>query len=119
MGEVQRRCAICRLPFAQLLDAAHIKSDREGGPAAVPNGLARCKIHHGAFDTNILGVDPDYRIAIREEVLATIDGPTLQHALKGMHGERLGQVPTARSERPDRELLDERYQRFLAAPGGH
>lgn len=111
----QRRCAVCRLPFERLLDAAHIQADSAGGAAAVTNGLALCKIHHGAFDTDIMGINPDYRIAIRDEVLDTIDGPTLQHALKGMHGERLGQLPGRRAEQPDRELLDIRFQHFLTA----
>lgn len=53
-------------------------------------------------------------MSIREEVLGTIDGPTLQHALKEMHGVRLGQLPVGRAEQPDRELLDLRYQQFLS-----
>ena len=110
-----RRCAICRLPFAELLDAAHIKSDSQGGSAAVSNGLALCRIHHGAFDTNILGITPDYQVAIKDSVLDTFDGPTLQHALKEMHGSTLAHLPTHRSELPDRSLLDERYQSFLLA----
>jgi putative restriction endonuclease len=111
----QQRCAICRLPFGQLLDAAHIKSDSEGGAATVSNGLALCRIHHGAYDTNILGIDPDYKVVIKDAVLETFDGPTLQHALKEMHGTTLGQLPTSRAERPDRTLLDERFQTFLRA----
>ena len=111
----ERRRAVCRLPFGELLDAAHIKTDAEGGEARVSNGLALCRIHHGAFDTNILGVDADYKVVIKESVLDTFDGPTLQHALKGMHGATLGQLPTHRQEQPDRSLLDERFQRFLQA----
>jgi putative restriction endonuclease len=106
------RCAVCRLPFDALLDAAHIKSDSEGGRAAVSNGLALCRIHHGAFDADILGISPDYQVAIKTSVLDTFDGPTLQHALKEMHGRALAQLPTHRAERPDRELLDERFERF-------
>ena len=71
------------LPFDELLDAAHIKSDSEGGRAAVSNGLALCRIHHGAFDADILGISPDYQVTIRSSVLDTFDGPTLQHALEG------------------------------------
>lgn len=110
-----QRCAICRLPFSSLLDAAHIKADSEDGVASVSNGLALCRIHHGAFDTNILGIDADYRVSIQERVLDTFDGPTLQHALKEMHGRTLAQVPTRLVERPDRALLDERFQTFLRA----
>jgi hypothetical protein len=91
----------------------HIKSDAEGGSAAICNGLALCKIHHGAFDANMLGITPDYRVRIKESVLDTFDGPTLQHALKEIDGAQLAQIPTRTVERPDRGLLDERYQRFL------
>lgn len=111
----QRRCAICKLPFAELLDAAHIKSDAEGGAAVVTNGLALCKIHHGAFDNNIIGITPDYRVKVKESVLATFDGPTLHHSIKEMDGELLRQLPQSRNLRPDRDLLAERYVRFLAA----
>jgi putative restriction endonuclease len=103
------------LPFAELLDAAHIKPDSEGGSARVSNGLSLCKIHHGAYDTEILGISPDLKIHIRQSVLETFDGPTLQHALKEMDGETLRQIPRDKLSRPDRELLSERFERFRAA----
>ena len=111
----QRRCAVCRLPFAELLDAAHIRADADGGAASVTNGLALCKIHHGAFDANILGISPDYVVHVRQSVLETFDGPTLQHAIKEMNGERLRQLPVARAEQPSRDLLAERFEAFQAA----
>jgi putative restriction endonuclease len=111
----ERRCAVCRLPFAELLDAAHIVGDADGGAARVSNGLALCKIHHGAFDTNIIGISPDYVVHVRESVLETFDGPTLQHAIKAMNGERLRQLPRSRAEQPDRELLAERFEGFTRA----
>ena len=111
----ERRCAVCKLPFAELLDAAHIKSDAEGGAATVTNGLALCKIHHGAFDSNIIGISPDYRVHVKESVLQTFDGPTLQHAIKEMDGETLRQLPASRREQPDRDLLAERFDSFRNA----
>jgi putative restriction endonuclease len=109
----QERCAVCRLPFSKLLDAAHIKADADGGAPHVSNGLALCKIHHGAFDANILGIDTNYKVTIKGEVLETFDGPTLQHSLKEMHGARPAQLPARVAERPNRDLLDERFQQFL------
>ncbi len=111
----ERRCAVCSLPFVELLDAAHIKADAAGGAARVTNGLALCKIHHGAFDADIIGISPDYVVRVRESVLRTFDGPTLQHAIKEMDGARLRQLPRARSDRPDRELLAERFEHFQQA----
>lgn len=67
-------CAFCRLKHIELLDAAHIIPDSEGGTAEVQNGMALCKIHHSAFDQNILGVDPDYKIHVREDILGKLMG---------------------------------------------
>lgn len=111
----EERCAVCRLPFTELLEAAHIKPDSEGGPARVSNGLSMCKIHHGAYDANILGISPDLKIHIRESVLQTFDGPTLQHSLKEMHGEKLRQLPHERVNLPDKEFLAERFEQFERA----
>lgn len=110
----EQRCAICRLRRVELLDAAHIKPDSEGGLPIVPNGIALCRIHHGAFDADIVGIHPDYRVEVRPDVLDDHDGPVLVHALQGVHGQRL-EVPSRRAARPDRDLLAERYERFLAA----
>lgn len=111
----QRRCAVCRLPFVELLDAAHIQADSDGGSAKVTNGLSLCKIHHGAFDANIIGISPDYVVHVRESVLETFDGPTLQHAIKEMNGEKLRQLPASRAEKPDRDLLAVRFDAFRQA----
>ena len=108
------QCALCRLRHPPLLDAAHIKEDADGGEPIVPNGVAMCAIHHRAFDADVLAVRPDYRVEIRKDVLAEHDGPTLQHALQGLHG-GLILLPRHRAERPDRELLEERYARFREA----
>jgi putative restriction endonuclease len=74
-----------------------------------------CKIHHGAYDANILGISPDYKIHIKESVLQTFDGPTLQHSLKEMHGELLRQLPLDKPNRPDKDFLAERFERFEKA----
>ena len=58
--------------------------DPEGEPK-VSNGLALCKLHHAAFDCHIIGVNPDYRVEVRVDVLEEIDGPMLEHGLQGFH----------------------------------
>jgi putative restriction endonuclease len=103
------------LPFEKLLEAAHIKSDADGGPAHITNGISLCKIHHGAYDSLILGISPDYRIHIREDVLRTVDGPVLMHALNGMNNQPLGQIPEDKRNLPSRELLAERFKKFKEA----
>jgi len=98
-----------------LPDAAHILPDRdERGHPEVPNGLSLCKIHHGAYDTEILGVDPDYKVHIRSDVLAEEDGPMLLHGLQELHGSRIV-LPKAELLRPNRDYLAERFGCFQAA----
>lgn len=109
-------CAVCSLRHSPLLDAAHIVEDRhELGVAAVRNGLSLCKIHHAAYDAGILGISPELNIHIRADILDEIDGPLLEHGIKGLHGQRVAVLPDRRGDRPDPALLDWRYQRFLSA----
>lgn len=70
-----------------------------------------CKLHHATFDNLLVGVSPDYRIHVRDDLLEEMDGPTLQHSIKQLHGELI-RVPAARLSRPDRGLLAERFDRF-------
>jgi putative restriction endonuclease len=100
-----------------LLDAAHIVGDRHAPPLSdpvVPNGLALCKIHHAAFDQNIIGIRPDKVIELNAELLAATDGPMLRHGLQEVHSTRLW-VPRARTEHPDPERLELRYDEFRRA----
>lgn len=109
------RCTVCRLRKAPLLDAAHILPDRdERGLPEVPNGLSMCRIHHGAYDLGILGVSPEYRVHIRQDVLEETDGPMLRHGLQEMDKSPIS-VPRHPEARPNREYLAERFDRFLAA----
>lgn len=113
MRAYETRCAVCALRHGELLDAAHIVEDRhELGVAAVRNGLALCKIHHAAYDARIMGVRPDLVIQVRHDILEEIDGPLLEHGLKGLHGKPLAAVPRSRRERPDEQLLEHRYRLF-------
>ena len=111
----ERRCAMCRLRHVPLLDASHIIEDGHAlGQPVVPNGLALCKIHHAAFDQNILGVSPDLRIGVRADILREVDGPMLRHGLQDLDGIRL-QVPRQRASGPDPDRLQIRYDLFRAA----
>lgn len=108
-------CAMCRLRHTSLLDAAHILPDTHPrGTPVVPNGLALCKIHHAAFDQNILGVRPDLVVEVRRDILAEVDGPMLRHGLQEMAGVTVC-APTRRDARPDRARLEERYEQFRTA----
>jgi putative restriction endonuclease len=107
-------CAICRLRELRLLDAAHIVADAAlEGSAAVSNGLSLCTIHHRAFDHDLVGVSPDYRVHVSPRLLDDQDGPMLE-LLKQFHGTGLA-LPERRTQRPDRDRLALRFERFEAA----
>ncbi len=110
----REQCTMCQLRHKSLLDAAHILPDRdERGRPEISNGLSLCKIHHSAYDVGIVGVDPNYQIHLRGDVLEEIDGPMLRHGLQEMHGRALA-VPRSPASRPNRDYLAERFELFLA-----
>ncbi len=109
------RCTICRLAHAELLDAAHIIPDTDDrGTPIVQNGLSLCKIHHAAYDTDILGIGPDYTVHISRKVLAEHDGPMLRHGLQELDGARIV-LPARTADRPDRERLAQRFDTWRKA----
>jgi len=109
----ETKCAICRLGHGRLLDAAHIIPDSdESSSTSVTNGLSLCKIHHTAYDINIVGIDPEYTIHVRRDILEEIDGPMLEHGIKEMDKGKLW-VPPAQGDKPDPVRLESRYKEFL------
>ncbi|MFE8033569.1 HNH endonuclease [Thiohalocapsa marina] len=118
LGAYDRRCAVSGLPIPDLLEAAHIIPDRNvRGRPEITNGLCLSTIHHRAYDANLLGIDPDGRIHVAEAVLSQHDGPTLEAALKGMHGRQI-RLPRHVEDRPNRDFLAERYEGFMHTAGG-
>ena len=110
------RCAISRSPEPRLLDAAHIVADRdqEHGQPIVPNGLPLSKVHHAAFDANLIGIDPDFRIHVSPRLLDMNDGPMLEQGIKAMAGRSL--LPPNRAvDRPDRDRLAERFEAYRSS----
>ena len=110
----RERCAVCRLNHPELLDAAHIIPDGPKGEPIVPNGLSLCRLHHGAFDRQLIGIRPDHVIEIRKDVLDETDGPMLVHGLQGFHETKIT-VPVTPRLKPDPARLEERYEVFRKA----
>jgi putative restriction endonuclease len=109
------QCSLCKLKHRELLDAAHIISDRQdNGDPVVQNGISLCKIHHAAFDSNIIGITPDYSIMVRKDILKEIDGPMLKFGIQELNGNKLI-LPERKDYWPDRDRLNERFQNFLVA----
>jgi putative restriction endonuclease len=109
-------CAICRLKHAELLEAAHILPDSHPkGEPWVSNGISLCKLHHAAFDAQMLGIRPDLIVEIRKDILDESDGPLLIHGLKEWHNKRLIVVPHAAQHKPRPDFLEERFALFRRA----
>jgi putative restriction endonuclease len=105
------RCTICRLRESRLLDASHIVPDAESrGVAEIRNGLALCTIHHRAYDHDLVGISPDYRVHVAPRLLDEDDGPMLD-LLKAAQGVSIV-LPGASRSRTDRDLLAVRFERF-------
>jgi putative restriction endonuclease len=111
----QEHCAVCRLRYHELLEAAHILPDTHPlGDPVVSNGLALCSLHHAAFDRHILGIRPDMIVEIRSDILEEEDGPMLIHGLQGFQNQRI-LVPRSPIHQPNRDFLAERYELFRKA----
>ena len=79
---------VCRLRHTRLLDAAHVLADAEGGEPVVTNGIAMCKIHHAAYDVDIFGISPTYKVGVRPDVMEELDGPTLRYTCRRLMASR-------------------------------
>lgn len=111
----QNQCTFCKLKHIELLDAAHIIPDsEEHGQPIVQNGLSLCKIHHATFDKNIIGITPDFTIKVRKDILGETNGPMLKFGIQSLDNNKII-LPRHKSDWPDRERLEERYQQFKSA----
>lgn len=110
------RCALTGLPEVRLVDAAHIVPDGEAlmGQPDIRNGICMSKLHHAAYDADLIGIDPDHRIHVAERLLDLHDGPMLELGIKGLKGQRI-RLPGDERLAPDRDRLALRFERFKTA----
>jgi len=73
-----------------------------------------CKIHHAAYDADIFGIDPTYKVGVRPDVMKELDGPTLRYTLQEINNSQI-ELPAQRAARPNPDLLEVRWQRFQKA----
>jgi putative restriction endonuclease len=107
------RCAISKLPEVRLLDAAHIIVDQHEqlGQPVVSNGLLLTKLHHAAFDANLIGIDADFRIHVADRLLEIHDGPFLELGIKTIRDTKII-LPRRRADWPDRDRLALRFEQY-------
>ena len=80
LGAYAYRCAVCGIAL-KLVDAAHIVPVAyPGSTDEVTNGIALCKLHHAAYDNAIIGVRPDYAVAIHPQAKARLQAVRLSGA---------------------------------------
>lgn len=63
------KCCVCECDL-KLVDAAHIVPvSHPESTDEITNGLALCRLHHGAYDNALLGVQSNYSIIINETAI--------------------------------------------------
>ena len=109
------RCAVSGLPEPRLVEAVQIAAAGDPWPdvPAVSHGLLLSRLHRAAFDADLLGIDPDYRLHVSEHLLERQDGPLIE-TLKRARGDHL-RLPKRPEDYPDRDRLAMRFARFTDA----
>lgn len=103
--------ARCRACLSRFCSTRRISS-RTGREARPAYGIPLSTIHHVAFDANLIGIDPDYRLHVSERLLGQNDGPMLE-ALKRLNGGAI-HLPGRIKNHTARDRLALRFERFKA-----
>lgn len=82
LGAYKHRCAACGVQL-ELIDAAHIIPVAAAASTdETKNGIALCKLHHTAFDRNLLSFDERYKIEISDSEVSRLTAANLVGGLK-------------------------------------
>ena len=114
MQVYRTQCAVCNFKEERLLEAAHIIPHAQKGRPELPNGLSLCKIHHGAYDLHILGIDSEYTVHINSDMLEDEDGPMLKHGFQKLNDRKI-LLPHYKKNRPNQNNLAIRFEQFKNA----
>lgn len=104
----EHRCAATATGVPEVLEAAHIVPYRDRPSHEPTNGLLLRRDIHALFDTDLLGIDTDYRIRLSDRVL--------DDSYRLLVGSRI-RLPARVELHPDRAALDERFELFQANEG--
>jgi putative restriction endonuclease len=111
------KCAITGLSETKLLEAAHIIPDsNELSTQQITNGIALNRLHHRAYDAELLGIDTDYRIHIGTSLSDMKDELLLDKYFLSYNGTQLN-LPKNRNEWPDVNYLNRRFEAFTIRNG--
>ena len=101
------------MPEDKLLQAAHIIPDSEfSGIQTVTNGIALNYLHHKAYDSFLLGIDPEYTVHVSDKLASLKDGPLLEHGLLEFDGKPI-RLPRVVAARPNQDYLNRKFEQYL------
>lgn len=109
----QDTCALSGLAQPQLVDAVPITQGKSGIRLDVTEGLCLSRLHHAAFDANLLGIDSDGRVHLSERLDTYVPGDPFVRNLLSVAGRRIS-MPRAPECQPNRDLLAARFEQFRA-----
>ncbi len=109
------RCAVSHERSLPVLEAAHIRAFKDGGPHEVSNGLLLRADIHRLFDVGYVTVTPDLHFRVSKRLGEEWENGKVYYEHQG--GEVA--VPRARRDRPDPEFLrwhnEHVYEKGIAA----
>ncbi len=106
LSNYEHQCCVCRLKQKPLLEAAHIVKWSETDDPKLRvnprNGMAMCRIHHKAFDENIITIDPDEKIILLSTSIKNENSPGAQSMFHQFDNESIFEP---KKFGPEKELL--------------
>lgn len=107
LGAYEHKCAMCGIQL-ELIDAAHIlpvASDESTDQTN--NGVALCKLHHAAFDRNLISFDERFRIEVSEREVGRLAqiarGGGIEEFRSGLKAALI--LPNDRRDYPTTEII--------------
>lgn len=112
MSAYNFHCCISGVNIAELLEACHIVdwSQDERNRVNPKNGLCMNSFFHKAYDKHLLGITPDMRIVVSEELLQGSTEFSFFNYLKTIDGKKI-LLPD--KFLPQKELLEIHYNKFI------
>ena len=113
------RCSFCGFNGALrgrpvAVDAAHLQMPSHRGPDHITNGLALCAFHHRLFDRGALGLNPDHRILVSQQMTPTRTRKELMPVMK-LAGVPM-RMPQPGYDPPAAGYIDWHYRNLFVKP---
>ena len=114
MAAYDYRCCISGIGNSELLEACHIASwaEDENNRTNPKNGICLNALFHKAYDTYLLSISPDHRIAISERMLISTHDTTFRNYLSSLKDTKI-RLPKRFT--PQAEFLEQHYDKFRKA----